>query len=255
TRRVTIEGDLAGDAALGDAVNAIRALPAAKHLPPGVEIRETGDVEVMGEVFASFAEAIGAGVMMVYALLVLLFGSFLQPITILVSLPLSVGGAIGALLLTHKAISMPVVIGILMLMGIVAKNSILLVDFAIEEMRAGKDRMAALVEAGHKRAQPIVMTSVAMIAGMLPVALGLGDADAFRAPMAISVIGGIVTSTFLTLVIVPAMFTLVDDLEHWVSPKFRRILTHEYHVPAHLGRPPTAPAGGLASGRVQDASD
>ena len=150
TRRVTIEGDLAGDAALGDAVNAIRALPAAKHLPPGVEIRETGDVEVMGEVFASFAAAIGAGVMMVYALLVLLFGSFLQPITILVSLPLSVGGAIGALLLTHKAISMPVVIGILMLMGIVTKNAIMLVDFAVEEIGRGTPRTRS---AGRSRAQ------------------------------------------------------------------------------------------------------
>ena len=148
TRRVTIEGDLAGDAALGDAVNAIRALPAAQHLPPGVEIRETGDVEVMSEVFASFAEAIGAGVMMVYALLVLLFGSFLQPITILVSLPLSIGGAIGALLLTHKAMSMPVVIGILMLMGIVTKNAIMLVDFALEEIGRGTPRLEALVEAG-----------------------------------------------------------------------------------------------------------
>ena len=212
TRRVTIEGDLAGDAALGDAVNAIRALPAAKHLPPGVEIRETGDVEVMGEVFASFAAAIGAGVMMVYALLVLLFGSFLQPITILVSLPLSVGGAIGALLITHKAMSMPVVIGILMLMGIVTKNAIMLVDFALEEIGRGAPRLEALVEAGRKRARPIIMTTIAMAAGMFPSALGLGDGGGFRSPMAIAVMGGLAASTLLSLVFVPAVFTLIDDL-------------------------------------------
>ena len=150
TRRVTIEGDLRGDAALGDAVAAIRALPTASNLPPGVEIRETGDVEIMSEVFASFAAAMGAGLMMVYGLLVLLFGSFLQPITILVSLPLSIGGAIIALLITHKAMSMPVVIGILMLMGIVTKNAIMLVDFAIEEIGRGTPRLRG---AGRGRPQ------------------------------------------------------------------------------------------------------
>jgi hydrophobe/amphiphile efflux-1 (HAE1) family protein len=224
TRRVTIEGDLAGDAALGDAVNAIRALPAAKHLPPGVEIRETGDVEVMGEVFASFAAAIGAGVMMVYALLVLLFGSFLQPITILVSLPLSVGGAIGALLLTHKAMSMPVVIGILMLMGIVTKNAIMLVDFALEEIGRGTPRLEALVEAGRKRARPIIMTTIAMAAGMFPSALGMGDGGGFRSPMAIAVMGGLAASTLLSLVFVPAVFTLIDDLGGLIWRVFGRFV-------------------------------
>ena len=240
TRRVTIEGDLAGDAALGDAVNAIRALPAAKHLPPGVEIRETGDVEVMGEVFASFAEAIGAGVMMVYALLVLLFGSFLQPITILVSLPLSVGGAIGALLLTHKAISMPVVIGILMLMGIVTKNAIMLVDFAVEEIGRGTPRLEALVEAGRKRAQPIVMTTIAMAAGMFPSALGLGDGGGFRSPMAIAVMGGLAASTLLSLVFVPAVFTLIDDLGGLIWRIFGRFVGETDEAPHP--RPAAAPA-------------
>jgi multidrug efflux pump subunit AcrB len=236
TRRVTIEGDLAGDAALGEAVAAIHALPAAKHLPPGVEIRETGDVEVMGEVFASFAEAIGAGVMMVYALLVLLFGSFLQPITILVSLPLSVGGAIGALLLTHKAMSMPVVIGILMLMGIVTKNAIMLVDFALEEIGRGAPRLEALVEAGRKRAQPIVMTTIAMAAGMFPSALGLGDGGGFRSPMAIAVMGGLAASTLLSLVFVPAVFTLIDDLGGLIWRVFGRFVGERdeagHHRPA-----------------------
>jgi multidrug efflux pump subunit AcrB len=222
-RRVTIEGDLRGDAPLGQAVKAIHALPTAQKLPRGVEIVETGDVEVMSEVFASFAAAMGAGLMMVYTLLVLLFGSFLQPITILLSLPLSIGGSIIALLLTHKAISMPVVIGILMLMGIVTKNAIMLVDFAIEEIGRGTPRLEALVEAGRKRAQPIVMTTIAMAAGMFPSALGMGDGGGFRSPMAIAVIGGLAMSTLLSLVFVPAVFTVLDDigrLSWWLMKRF-----------------------------------
>jgi multidrug efflux pump subunit AcrB len=222
-RRVTIEADLRGDAPLGDGVKAIHALPTASKLPPGVEIVETGDVEIMSEVFESFAAAMGAGLMMVYGLLVLLFGSFLQPITILVSLPLSIGGAIIALLLTHKAMSMPVVIGILMLMGIVTKNAIMLVDFAIEEIGRGTPRLQALVEAGRKRAQPIVMTTIAMAAGMFPSALGMGDGGGFRSPMAIAVIGGLAMSTLLSLIFVPAFFTVLDDVGRatwWLAKGF-----------------------------------
>ncbi len=140
-------------------------------LPHGVVIRQSGDAEIMNEVFSSFALAIGAGLMMVYGVLVLLFGSFTQPVTILFSLPLSIGGAILALLVTDRPISMPVVIGILMLMGIVTKNAIMLVDFAVEEMQRGTSRLEALVEAGRKRARPIVMTTIAMVAGMMPVGL------------------------------------------------------------------------------------
>jgi HAE1 family hydrophobic/amphiphilic exporter-1 len=157
--------------------------------------------------------------------LVLLFARVLQPITILGSLLLSFGGAVAALMITGNALSLGAMIGFLMLMGIVAKNAILLVDFAIEEMRAGKDRLTAILEAGHKRARPIVMTTVAMIAGMLPVAIGLGGDTSFRQPMAVAVIGGLITSTALTLVIVPAAFTLVDDIERWLAPKFGRVLT------------------------------
>jgi HAE1 family hydrophobic/amphiphilic exporter-1 len=148
----------------------------------------------------------------------------LQPITILSALPLAIGGAAIALLITGNSFSLPVVIGFLMLMGIVAKNSILLVDFAIEEMRAGKNRVTALLEAGHKRARPIVMTTVAMIAGMMPVALGLHGDSSFRAPMAIAVIGGLLTSTCLTLIVVPAAFTLIDDVEGWLGPRVGRAL-------------------------------
>ncbi len=245
TRRVTVEADLSGDAALGAAVTAIRALPTAKKLPPGVEIRETGDVEVMSEVFASFAEAIGAGVMMVYVLLVLLFGSLLQPITILVSLPLSIGGAICALLITHKAMSMPVVIGILMLMGIVTKNAIMLVDFAVEEIARGTPRLEALVEAGRKRARPIIMTTIAMAAGMFPSALGLGDGGGFRSPMAISVMGGLIASTLLSLVFVPAAFTLADDAGNLVWRLLGRFVgAADHETGAHALHPEKPPAAG-----------
>src|SRR5881227_1255216 len=224
SRRLFIDADLKG-AELGDAMKAIYNLPTLKHLPQGVHLVEIGDAKYMNELIANFSIAMATGILMVFAVLVLLFARVLQPITILSSLPLSIGGAVFALLITAHSISLGVMIGFLMLMGIVAKNSILLVDFAIEEMRAGKDRLTAILESGHKRARPIVMTTVAMIAGMLPVAVGLGGDTAFRQPMAIAVIGGLITSTGLTLVIVPAVFTLIDDIERWLAPRFGRVLT------------------------------
>jgi multidrug efflux pump subunit AcrB len=211
-RRVLVGADLVGNAPLGKAVDQMLALPAAKTLPAGVEVKQFGDAEIMGEVFAGFAAAMSAGIMMVYAVLVLLFGSFLQPITILFSLPLSIGGAIVALAVTGQAISLPVVIGILMLMGIVTKNAIMLVDFAIEEMRRGTPRTDAIVDAGRKRARPIVMTTIAMVAGMMPAAIGLDSGGEFRAPMSIAVIGGLLSSTLLSLVFVPAVFAVMDDI-------------------------------------------
>jgi hydrophobe/amphiphile efflux-1 (HAE1) family protein len=223
-RRVLVGADLVGNAPLGKAVEAMLALPAAKTLPAGVELKQFGDAEIMGEVFASFAAAMGAGIMMVYAVLVLLFGSFLQPITILFSLPLSIGGAIVALAVSGNAISLPVVIGILMLMGIVTKNAIMLVDFAIEEMRRGTARTEAIVDAGRKRARPIVMTTIAMIAGMLPAAIGLDSGGEFRAPMSIAVIGGLVSSTLLSLVFVPAVFTVMDDIGRFAWRLFSRFV-------------------------------
>ena len=152
------------------------------------------------------------GLMMVYAVLVILFGSFLQPITILFSLPLSIGGAIGLLLLTGKQLTIPVWIGIMMLMGIVTKNAIMLVDFAVESIGHGMDRDAAIVDAGQKRARPIIMTTIAMIAGMMPSALAYGAGGEFRSPMAIAVIGGLLFSTVLSLVFVPAAFSFMDDV-------------------------------------------
>jgi hydrophobe/amphiphile efflux-1 (HAE1) family protein len=246
-RRVSLEADL-NNAQLGTALDKIRALPVYKHLPAGVKIVEIGTAQYMDELFASFVLAMVAGVMLVFAVLVLLFVRVFQPITILSALPLSIGGAVLALVLTHSPFSLSTVLGILMLMGIVAKNSILLVDFAIEEMRSGKDRLTALLEAGHKRARPIVMTSVAMIAGMLPVAMV--SSASFQAQMAIAVIGGLVTSTGLTLVMVPAAFTWIDDLERWVSRKIghRWINIPNSAAPTSPAVPasPAAPAAGHA---------
>jgi multidrug efflux pump subunit AcrB len=236
SRRVFLEADLSPGIVLGTATKKIYALPTLKNLPEGVHLIETGTTEFMSELYQNFLLAVGAGILMVFAVLVLLFVRVLQPITILSALPLSLGGAVLALLLTGLPFSLPVVIGVLMLMGIVAKNSILLVDFAIEEMRAGKTRVAALLEAGHKRARPIVMTTVAMVAGMLPVAIGWGGDSDFRGPMAIAVIGGLITSTALTLVIVPAVFTVLDDIERWIAPKAGKLL-------AESPAPAPAPSG------------
>jgi hydrophobe/amphiphile efflux-1 (HAE1) family protein len=231
TRRLSLEADL-NHTELGPALKKIRALPIFKNLPTGVRIVDVGQAQYMAELFTSFVLAMVAGIMLVFAVLVLLFARIFQPITILAALPLSLGGAVAGLLVTGSPFSLATVLGILMLMGLVAKNSILLVEFAIEEMRAGKDRLTALLEAGHKRARPIVMTSVAMIAGMLPLALGVTGDAALQGQMAIAVIGGLVTSTALTLVMVPAAFTWIDDFEHWLGRKL--------HV--HFGTKTAAPA-------------
>jgi multidrug efflux pump subunit AcrB len=241
SRRVFIEADLSPGVELGSATKKIYSLPTMVHLPQGVHLVKTGNTEYFQEMMQNFALAIGAGVLMVLAVLVLLFARLFQPITILSALPLSLGGAALALLLTNRPFSIAVVIGFLMLMGIVAKNSILLVDFAIEEMRAGKPRLQAILESGHKRARPIVMTTVAMVAGMLPVAIGLGGDSDFRSPMAIAVIGGLITSTLLTLVIVPAVFTVFDDLERWLAPKAGKLLAEP--VGTLEGRPGMGASG------------
>ena len=241
-RRVTLGADLVGNTPLGEAVEAVRKLPAAQTLPPGVELRQFGDAEVMAEVFESFGKAMAAGLMMVFAVLVLLFSSFLQPVTILFSLPLSIGGAIVALSVTQLPISLPVVIGILMLMGIVTKNAIMLVDFAIESMARGVSRHEAIVDAGRKRARPIVMTTIAMVGGMLPSALAVGSGGEFRAPMAVAVIGGLISSTLLSLVFVPAVFVLMDDIGRFVWRLFGRFVgeTDEPLTDAAAGISPSA---------------
>ena len=210
-RRVVISADMAPGAELSEGLATVWQLPAVKDMPAGTRIQETGDAEVMGEVFAGFATAMSTGLMLVLVVLILLFGSVFHSFTILGSLPLAVGGVVAALWLTNSAVSMPVVIGILMLMGIVTKNAIMLVDFAIEEIKMGVQRKDAIIDAGRKRARPIVMTTIAMSAGMVPAALALGDGGEFRAPMAIAVIGGLLVSTFLSLIFVPSFFTIMDD--------------------------------------------
>ncbi|MGA2054383.1 MAG: efflux RND transporter permease subunit [Bradyrhizobium sp.] len=224
-RQATVAADLVGTAALGDATRKINELPVMKSLPKGVTVNPSGDAESLNELSAGFATAITAGLMMVYAVLVLLFGTFLQPITILFSLPLSIGGAIVALLLTGKQLTTPVWIGILMLMGIVTKNAIMLVEFAVESMREGKTREYAIIDAGMKRARPIVMTTIAMAAGMMPSALAFGAGGEFRSPMALAVIGGLVFSTILSLVFVPAMFMMMDDVGNLIWRFARQLIT------------------------------
>lgn len=225
TRRITLEADLNG-AEFGTALKEIAKLPTMANLPQGVKQVKFGQDEAMEELVQNFVLAVLAGVMLVFAVLVLLYKRVLPPFVNMGSLLLAPLGAVIALILTGNIITMPVYIGLLMLFGIVAKNSILLVDFAIEEMRHGVDRETAIIDAGHKRAQPIVMTTVAMVAGMLPIALGLHGDSSFRAPMAISVIGGLTLSTLLTLLIVPAGFTLADDMERWIGPRFSRWFTN-----------------------------
>ncbi len=254
TRRVFIEADLSPGVQFGTANKKIFALPTLTHLPQGVHLVPKGDSEYFGEMIKSFALAIGAGVLMVLAVLVLLFVRVFQPLTILSALPLSLGGAALALVITGQPFSLAVVIGFLMLMGIVAKNSILLVDFAIEEMRAGKSRMEALLQAGHKRARPIVMTTVAMVAGMLPVAIGWGGGSEFRAPMAIAVIGGLLTSTVLTLVVVPAVFTILDDFERWLAPRASRLLAPPPGTVSGEGAAPPAKSPAPGAPRAPGAS-
>ncbi|MDZ4393046.1 efflux RND transporter permease subunit, partial [Cypionkella sp.] len=223
-RQATIGASLPVGVALGTASTRLAEIVAATKLPPGVVVKESADAEVQTELFASFGNAMLMGLMLVLTVLILLFKSVIQPFTILLSLPLAIGGVAAALILTNSALSMPVLIGILMLMGIVTKNAILLVDFVIEMRRHGMGRLEAIIEAGHKRAQPIVMTSIAMSAGMLPSALGVGEGGAFRAPMATAVIGGIIVSTVLSLVVVPSFYLIMDDLSRLIARAFRGII-------------------------------
>ncbi|MBT0571090.1 efflux RND transporter permease subunit [Curvibacter sp. CHRR-16] len=237
SRNITFEVELSG-MPLGDATAAIQKLPSLTNLPPGVKQLTLGDAEVMGELFASFGLAMLTGVLCIYIVLVLLFKDFLQPFTILAALPLSLGGAFVGLLIANQSFSMPSLIGLIMLMGIATKNSILLVEYAIlarrghdgsdgHPVRAPMSRFDALIDACHKRARPVVMTTIAMGAGMVPLAVGWGSADtSFRSPMAVAVIGGLITSTVLSLLVIPSVFTLVDDFEHWLGRMRQRFTRH-----------------------------
>lgn len=220
-RSVQLQANLTPGVTISQAMEAIEALPAYKGLPAGVRQAAYGETEYMNEMFEQFAIAAMAGLVAVYAVLVLLFDDWLQPLTIMLALPLSLCGAAAALLMTGHSLNLSTVIGLLMLFGIVGKNSILLVDFIVEARKAGAERMEAILHAGRDRMRPILMTTLAMVGGMLPAALGWGHDDGFRAPMAIAVIGGLLTSTLLSLVFVPLVYLEIDALEHrfkaWVA--------------------------------------
>ncbi|TVQ52092.1 MAG: efflux RND transporter permease subunit [Spirulina sp. DLM2.Bin59] len=208
-RQVSLEANLVG-ISLGDGVNAVRALPAMNPLPPDVTEEPAGDAEIMRDIFTRFFSALGLAVLSIYGILVLLYNNFLYPVAILAALPLSIGGALLGLLVMQKEMGLFALIGIVLLMGLVTKNAILLVDFTLEAMRQGKPQYKAIIEAGVSRLRPILMTSVSTIAGMLPIALEWGADGEVRSPMAIAVIGGFSTSTLLTLVVIPVLFTYVD---------------------------------------------
>lgn len=222
-RKISLEANL-NNVALGEALAKVYDLPAMKNLPNNVRVQNVGDAEVMSELFAGFMQAIGAGLLMVYAIQVILYKDWIQPFTRMAALPLSIGGAFIMLLLTGTDMSMPAMIGILMLMGIADKNSILLVDYMLELIHRGVPRYEAIVQACMVRARPIIMTSLAMTAGMMPIALGIGLDTAFRAPMAIAVIGGLISSTALSLIFVPVLFSYVRDFEEWMIPKLKRLI-------------------------------
>jgi hydrophobe/amphiphile efflux-1 (HAE1) family protein len=218
-RQVSVEANLEG-ISLGDALETVKALPAMNPLPPDVAEEPAGDAKIMQDIFTRFATALGAAILSIYAILVLLYSNFLYPFGILVALPLSIGGALLGLLVTQKELGLFALIGIVLLMGLVTKNAILLVDFALAGINEGKPQFKAVVEAGVSRLRPILMTSVSTIAGMMPIALELGADGEVRSPMAIAVIGGFTTSTLLTLVVVPVLFTYVDNLYRWIRGLF-----------------------------------
>jgi multidrug efflux pump subunit AcrB len=221
-RNVTFTAELNGRP-LGEVMAEVQKLPSVASLPPGVSFLNTGDAEVFVELFIGFAIAMVAGLVCIYMVLLLLFNHALMPLTILTAVPLCAGGAFGALLITQNALSLPALIGLLMLIGIASKNSILLVDYAVmAEDEHGLSQHDALVDACRKRAQPVIMTTLAMAAGMMPIALGFSGDSSFRAPMAIAVIGGLVTSTLLSLLVIPAAFTVLDDLGGWMARKLGR---------------------------------
>ncbi|TCM20902.1 HAE1 family hydrophobic/amphiphilic exporter-1 [Novosphingobium sp. PhB165] len=230
-RRVSVEADLAVGEAIGSAMQSVRTLPTMKHLPAGVHEAQQGTTQIMEEMFVGFVLALFAGVGLTYTVLVLLFRGFFKPAVIMGALPLSLLGAFAALRLLGFAIDMPVLIGLLMLMGLCAKNSILLVEFAIEAERAGAPVREALKEACAQRTRPIIMTSVAMIAGMLPTAFAISEGSESRQPMAIAVIGGILTSTMLSLVLVPVIYEIIDGFEQRLLPKLARLVTHPDPAP------------------------
>lgn len=229
-RAVTVGANVVPGVELSQAQNDVFALPEANEPPPGARLAVGGQTEDFAEMTSAFGTAMLWGVILIYGVLVLLFKDFFQPITIMTALPLSIGGAFLGLIIANQPLSLFAFIGLLMLMGLVTKNSILLVDFAVERMHAGASRNSALMEAGLKRARPIIMTTFAMSAGMIPAAAGWGVDGTLRQGMGAAVIGGLMLSTLLSLVFVPAMFVLIDRLERWVQGFLPKPSTGESHA-------------------------
>jgi HAE1 family hydrophobic/amphiphilic exporter-1 len=242
---IIVLADLVNGASLSTGLQEVERLPVMQNLArdhPGViEERNIGQQQAQTQLFVGFGIALFAGIGLVYAVMVLLFGSFFKPLTILSALPLCVAGAMIALLLWHSQLSIPSMIGLFMLMGIAAKNSILLVEYAIERERAGASQREALLEACRERARPIVMTTLAMMAGMLPTALGIGEGSEFRQPMAVAVIGGLITSTALSLILVPVVYEFVDDFEDWLRPLLAPLITPRDLAVEPAGHPQPKP--------------
>jgi HAE1 family hydrophobic/amphiphilic exporter-1 len=224
-RRMSVQADRVGGIQLGEALQSAMRLPVMRSLPPGVKPANFGENRIFSQLISGLVMAIATGLLLIYAVMTLLFQSFFKPAVILSALPLAIGGAFLALWVGKMSLSLPSLIGLLMLLGLAAKNSILLVEYAIERERAGATQREALIEACRERARPIIMTTLAMQAGMLPTALGIGAGAEFRQPMAIAVIGGLLTSTALSLVLVPVVYEFVDDFERWLTPKFSRFIT------------------------------
>ena len=220
SRQVSVEANLQG-IALGGAVQAVDKLPALNPLPPEVVRQSAGDAEIMQEIFGRFGTALALAVMCIYAILVLLYNNFLHPLTIMVALPLSLGGALLGLMIAQKSLGLYALIGIVLLMGIVTKNSILLVDYTLINLEEGKTQRQALLDAGLSRLRPILMTSLATVAGTIPLALGLGAGAEIRSSMGIAIMGGFTTSTLLTLIVVPVLFTYIDNFQSWILKKFK----------------------------------
>ncbi|WP_071515713.1 efflux RND transporter permease subunit [Geitlerinema sp. PCC 9228] len=230
-RQVTLSANLQG-LSLGEALTAVKDLPAFRNLPPEVNQKPDGDAEIMREVFSRFFGALGFGVLCIYAVLVLLYNNFLHPFAILVALPLSIGGALLGLLVTQKELGLFALIGIVLLMGLATKNAILLVDATRSNQREGKPRIPSIIEAGVSRLRPIFMTAVSTISGMMPIALALGAGGEVRSPMAIAAIGGFSTSTLLTLVVVPVLFSYIDRFSGGIVNIFRKEENHKPSVDA-----------------------
>ncbi|MEH2256785.1 efflux RND transporter permease subunit [Nostoc sp.] len=219
-RQVAVEANLQG-ISLGEAVQTINKLPIMQNLPPGVVQQPSGSAKIMQDIFGRFGGALGLALMCIYAILVLLYNNFLHPLSIMAALPFCLGGALVALMVAQKPLGIYALIGIVLLLGIVTKNSILLVDYTIINIQSGKTQRQALVESGVSRLRPILMTSLATIAGILPLALGIGAGSEIRQPMGIAIMGGFTTSTLLTLVVVPVIFSYIDNFQTWIMDTLR----------------------------------